>query len=517
MSKSKIAICLFQEFVTDFSPDNIIAGQKLVKVPFTGEIPNDAVLYQRKSELNQPAWVDIVSNFGELQMDSLKSASCGAILFLKINGRILGCCFGTSVANINRDNIETDFGLGVVYQKMTNSQTKTIESYSLAHNPITNNRSSSIPTSRNSFGLDKYLENITQLSGYFYDKSKRTLIKGKEFFSVTSPVSLDSIVKICQESILDYNKSINDEDFKRLTATRRVKDSKIIDILEKEMNLLLSEKSKEVYLVDYESYDNLYGYRFTPKAKEVKDDILIDDVYNIPKNDKIITVDYLKRKRIYPVDDTLKGLGVWNLYKCLFAEIQIGADSFILFKGNWYEIDSDYLSSLREFIKKFEVDIEHITPWNGTDSEGDFNEKVAIEIGGQCWDKKLYFSSQYNYGIEFCDILDNNLIYHVKKYSGSQLTSHLLMQTTVSAQLLASDFEIRKWLKDKSKEFFKGKNILLKRNLDFRKKQQTYCILLMSQRDGQLSEILPFFTMITLHLTIKRVTQLGFGVAVAKI
>lgn len=516
MSKSKIAICLYQEYLNTFDIKELIVGEKLVRVDFTGEIQYEAQLYQRKSEETRPSWVDIVSNFGDLDIDNLKSSSCGAILFLKIEDRIIGCCFGTSVANINRDNIETDFGLGVVFQKMQSSQTKVIESHSLAHNPITNIRSSTIPTTRQSFGLDRYLENISQLIGYRFKKKKRTLIKGKEFYSINSPVSIQAIVDECLRSLKDYKISVDDEDFKRLTATRRVKDSKVILELEKEFDKQLAQKSDEIHVTDYEYLDSLSGYRFTPKG-DINLELTIDDLYSLKNNDVALTLQYLKRKRIYPVDSDDINITSWNVYRCLFAELDIGEDVFILFKGIWYQIDRNYLESLRTLIRDAEIDIDYIEPWDGKMDEGEFNAAVAKEINGQCWDKILYFTEEYSYGIEFCDILHDNFIYHVKKYKGSALTSHLLMQTIVSAQLLSSDPGIKSWIKKISKEEFNRKNLLIKRNGSFRHERQTYCIMLMTTREGRLSDILPFFTMITLHLTIKRVSELGFNVVVAKI
>ncbi|KAA3630598.1 MAG: hypothetical protein DWQ02_17820 [Bacteroidetes bacterium] len=213
MPKSRIAICLFNDSIVELNPEELITGKNLSKTNFTGNIANETLLYQRKSELSVPSWVDIVKKFGEFEYEDLKTASSGAILFIKINGRILGCCFGTSVANINRNNIETDFGLGVAFQNMLSNQTKSIESFTLAHNPLTNNRNSTVPTSKQNFNIDTYLENITELSGYFYRNGKRTLIKGKEFYSMPCPNTIEEIVEVCVDVVSKYNLSINDENF----------------------------------------------------------------------------------------------------------------------------------------------------------------------------------------------------------------------------------------------------------------------------------------------------------------
>ena len=83
-----------------------------------------------------------------------------------------------------------------------------------------------------------------------------------------------------------------------------------------------------------------------------------------------------------------------------------------------------YLESKKDLLTCF--------TWNlnspKTDNEGVYYDKCAKHLtDGQCWDKKLYTTTEYNYGIEFCDILFENKIFHVKKYKSSAMNSHLLL------------------------------------------------------------------------------------------
>lgn len=516
MSKSRIAICLFDEAVNELMPENLISGDSLTVTNFTGIVDHEVLLYLKKSELSTPAWVEIVREFGELNYEELNTSSSGAILFIKVKERIIGCCFGTSVAYINRNNIETNFGLGVAFDKMLKNQTKTIESFTLAHNPLVNNRISSIPTSKNNFNIDSYLENITELSGYFYRGGTKTLVKGKEFYSLPSPNTIDDIINTAIEAIECYYRSIDNDDFKRLTSTRKVKSKDLIKVLDLEICKLIRAKSEDIFFIDYETINEIDVYRFTPKGTDYSE-LRIEDFYNSLQERREVNINFLKSRRITLVNSDYLVISAWSLYKCLFTEIKIGTENFILFKGKWYIIDENYLASLRKFISDFEVELDFLTPWNGSDSEEVFNNKLAEEFAGQCWDRKLYFTNLYSYGIEFCDVLTNDYIIHVKKYSGSQLTSHLLMQTIVSAQLLNSDIGIRNWVKEKEIEFFEGESLILDENLSLLGNGKEYFVLLMSQRVGKLANILPFFSLITMHLTIKRITQLGFKVKIGKL
>lgn len=512
MSTTRIAICLFDESIKEFNAPELMTGSTLRQVDITDPGNIKAVLFVRESDPASPEWMDIVGNFANLGYLNLKTSSSGAILFIKIGKRIIGCCFGSSVANINRNNIETDFGLGVAYNKMGLDQTKSIESLTLADNPITNTRSATLPTNRFSFNVDRYLESITELSGYFYKDSRRTLIKGKEFYSETAPSTLKDISELCKTSLNAYNISLADATFKELTAIRKIKDNKEIERLDKNLCDAIKAKSSNLYVVDYENFDNLDGYKLTLKGEKFSE-LTNANVLERFNTYTEITADLLKNRRIFPVSQNEENLANWSVYKCIFYTD--AKSKCILYKGKWYDIDNKYLQGLKTFVQSHETPVPAFIPWNGTDDEGNYNLKAAKRLGGQCWDKSLYRTTEYKHGIEFCDILFENHVIHVKKYESSALNSHLLMQTAVSAQLLSTDMNLKKWIKQKREEKFSDKH-LIDDNLALINEEVIYVILLLSKRKGRLCDILPFFSLISFNIVIKRIVQLGYVVKVAK-
>ena len=515
MPSTRFAICLFKKDVSTLDITKLLGGKKLKEVKIKGKHKNKMLLMEKKADLGTPAWVDIVEGFSEIDSTKLASGSSGAILFIQHGNRIVGCCFGTSIAYINRSNIVSNFGLGVVYQEITSSNTKSIESFSLNDNPITFNRASTNPTNRNNFELDNYTENITELAGFNYRNSKRILVKGKEFYSSPCPPSLKEIISISNKALNFYNKAAKDKAFQKLTSSKVLKDKTIIDVLDTELCSRIDKKSKTISIIDNEYLSDISGYKFT-NAGDLFTDIEISELYDSIKTTSV-TVNYLKSRRIIPFDKSSTPLTSWSLYKCLFVQADIGVDSFILFKGKWYEIDKTYLSGLRKYIKQAEINITTLKPWNQIDKEADVNISIAKQWKGQCWDKKLYVSKEYNYGIEFCDVLTKDQIIHVKKYDGSQLTSHLVNQTSVSAILFKSDKGIRKWINSKVDSDFKKKNIILKKDHSLKNENIKYLILFMYGKNKMPSQFLPFFSLVALQMTIRRIRELGYEVEVGKI
>lgn len=509
MTHSRIAICLFKDDIKAFDYFKFFAG-KLDRVTLRN--PSKGIfLYQRQSKQRVPAWVDIIKKFSKADESKLKTSSSGAILILRHKNRFFGCCFGTSVSNINRENLVSDFGLGATFKRMTQNSTKAVESFTFSSNPITSQRTSSIPTTRNNFNIDTLGENITELQGFYKDGGSRFLIKGKEFFSCPALDSLNEIKKLCGELLLDYQKAISQRDFLRLTATRKVKDKGLIKHLD-EVCQRFKNKDNSLYFSDYENLSELTSYKL--ESKTVTELSIVD--FNIPNKKKSVDSDYLKGVRIIPVNANGDELSSWSLYRTLFMEFASGSATYILYKGTWYEIDQAYVANLRAFVDGFEFKPSVGFPrWNGKDAEGQFNSKAAAALHGQLWDKKLYIHPDYNYGIELADIITPNRIISVKAYKSSALNSHLLLQTLVSAQLLEGDPRIYGWIGKTCKTHFGGHNHIGKDFYELRKRKVSMLILLLDSSPKKVSDILPFFSLVTFKMILTKIQNLGIDVQVA--
>lgn len=357
------------------------------------------------------------------------------------------------------------------------------------------------------------MENITELAGFYSQDKRRTLIKGKEFFSTLAPDSLKEIIELCESSLESYLRAMNNESFKALTSVRRIKDNKTIKLLDENLCKAIGTKSSQLYIVDFEPVENIAGYKLSDKGEHLSE-INTTNVLGKIGSYTEIKVEYLKTRHIYALNSDGQTLATWSLYKCIF--LTDSATKHILYKGKWYDVDDAYLQSLKSFIDEFETTDSLLPVWNGKDEEEVYNKKAAKKIGGQCWDGLFYSSDQFRYQIEFCDMLYQKNIIHVKKYSRSSLSSHLLMQTTVSAQILYTDPKIKPWIWNTMQDNFTDKQ-LLEADLSFTSDETIYYIVLLCNRKGPLSKILPFFSLISFNIAIKNILQLGFSVKIAKV
>jgi len=334
---SRIAICLFEDIVDSFDVSQIMVGQPLEKVALHN-LDDNAALFLKSSNDTTPEWVEILKGFSHLDAAKTMTASSGAILLVKINKRIVACCFGSSVGNINKNNIIGDFGLAVAYNRIPKTNYKEIETFTLSEIPITNNRSAAIPSSQGTFNMDAYLETITELSGKYQSLEGRVQIKGKQFFSIPAPLSLKHIKELCSGLIKDYAVTANDPAYKELTAISKVSDKKLISFLNDKLCDHLNTRSPLVHLLDYSHWDELDTYSLTPKGPRLSA-IEMDNIYMDIKRGQKFTVEYLRARRISVFDKGGQPLEEWPLYKCLFTEVSL---QFGGHRRQWLDIDSSW-------------------------------------------------------------------------------------------------------------------------------------------------------------------------------
>lgn len=513
---SRVAICLFNESISRFSLADCLTGQTLTKRNLTVAAQN-ALLYIKPSSSNTPDWVSVVGGFASLSGINVSTAASGAILFLEINQRVFGVCFGSVVANIQRDNIVNDFGLAAAYLRISKSHFKEIETTTITNNPVTNNRIIAIPSFQESFNVDTMLESITELSGKFFSPDGSMLIKGKQFYSSLSPATFNDIQTVCTDLLRDYLRVSADPNYIKATSIRKVKEKALIKFLDDRLLREMRKQSQNVFAVDFETNPNIHTYSLTPKGQKL-DELTIADIYGALSTGSALTIENIKQRRIYVFDGNAQPLPQWSVYKCLLLERDIaGRGHYVLYKGFWYRIEDNFIQSMKQNINDVEVSSASLKlpVWKTAQSENTYNKTAASAIAGQCWDKTLYTNTSFPYGIEFCDILDPNYIIHVKKAGSSALNSHLLLQTAVSAQLLRSDPDLLKWIHQQSRILF-SKQLLLNSSKKLRK-APTYLILLLAKnKTSAVADTIPFFSLVSFNLMITKIQSMGYQVRVAK-
>jgi uncharacterized protein (TIGR04141 family) len=201
----------------------------------------------------------------------------------------------------------------------------------------------------------------------------------------------------------------------------------------------------------------------------------------------------------------------WPVYRCLYAEVHHRKHIYLLNTGKWYEVAPDFLLRVDQSIDAVSDEGISLPDYHDA-SEGAYNERVAREQPDRfvLMDRKLIRYPGRANTIEFCDLLaTSKALIHVKRYAGSSTLSHLFAQGLVSGELFAGEEGFRKQV---AAELPETQRILV---ADGKPNSYTVAYAVISQSKKRLT--LPFFSRINLRNAYRRLTGLGYRVALVKI
>ena len=256
---------------------------------------------------------------------------------------------------------------------------------------------------------------------------------------------------------------------------------------------------------------------YTNGKKVVYPDVNLDGFLSTIKQDEEISLKLLKTHKVMCSDENHQCLyESWSVYKCLYSELDLNDDKYILNDGKWYRINQDFVSKTNGDFLKIEKSSELLPNYRGG-SEGSYNQYVAMNFPDKYFlldDKNKIFHGGGHGQVEVCDLFskDKNLI-HVKKYGKSSVLSHLFSQGFVSGQLLQLDSIFREKVKGKLGGSFKGLIDVDKRP-DEDEFTVTYAVISNSSEEDLH---LPFFSRVNLNNIARILKGFGYKVEILKI
>jgi uncharacterized protein (TIGR04141 family) len=237
--------------------------------------------------------------------------------------------------------------------------------------------------------------------------------------------------------------------------------------------------------------------------------------------DELSTIDMgiLDGHKVYCIDVRSEEVyKIWSLYKCIYYEVLLNKEKFLLSAGKWYQIDQDYYKDVVESIKTIE-------DYNGKCKlltyeelrEDEYNIRVekANHPDAILMDKKniRYGGSQNQ--IELCDIFyAKNEFIHIKRFRGSSTLSHLFLQGLNPATLLLESSVFLAKANEIIAAF--NKQSVIPSGIVPYNYSVVYAIA-TSDKDRDLKDILPFFSKVSLMHVFNRLKAYNYNVRLAKI
>lgn len=485
------------------------------------EIPgaNSVIYINQKKPEKHPDWVHFLTESqDELSVDDfVKCQSEGAILIVTTSGRKFIISFGSGHHKIKKENIERDFGLRVTINSVDPSMLRSLDKSNYQDTPLNTRSQSSKGVDILSLNIDSELEILATLTGKCNVPMFGDIITGRDNLSIIINDNLLNLADILSLALEKYKAPLP-SDFEWIDNIGKVKDSTLCAVLDSELDSRLElDDSQDVLwlgepeIIDWEVQTG-YAFELYPKSPLYPILSLSSLKNHLRKNGSKLNCEEIRKQKIHIINDNEKSYKNWSAYLCLYAEIVLGKEQFILRNGIWYQIASDFGKNINKAL----LEIEHYDfklPTYNHDREDEYNKHVATHIDNtHLLDKKLIHHGGKNSKFEFADLVRNkNELIHVKYYRSSSALSHLFSQGVVSAELFISDKDFRRKLNAKLPNEIKL--------TDFNLRPQTneYTIIYAIATNKEIPQQLPFFSKITLKNTVKSLNMMGFNVKLSKI
>ncbi|VGM95772.1 sporadically distributed protein [uncultured Avibacterium sp.] len=420
-----------------------------------------ASLYYKQNPSTSPSWVDLLKKHSENanELASLSNSSCSAVLFMKNESNNFALTFGYGHHLLESDYIQENFGLKVVLNAVDPSKLRSIDAHTLDEVPVFKKNQSSIATSFVGFGFDIEQDLMYAATGIPEDSSFCKSFSGKNSLSISLPFTLEQLPKLLSRLEEFFSSTSYKEKFPWIDNLSEIEN---VELKEK-LDRLLVDKIKRkdfaktwLIIPDVINWESIKGFRYQkPKRGKLIDEIswetYLDDMDKRKKDMSDISIDIFKSKEyVYCISSSEEKVEFkWSIYKCIYCEIN-DDKSYCLTNGKWYQVDSDFLEKLNDFIEKLPKSDIKFPDYNGQ-SEGEYNKSVSeSDDDFTLMDGKLIHYGGGSSKIELCDIYSKNKkLIHVKCYNGSSTLSHLFSQGLTSIQLILQDSNFRSLCNEK--------------------------------------------------------------------
>ncbi|WP_334054049.1 TIGR04141 family sporadically distributed protein [Burkholderia cepacia] len=466
----------------------------------------------------KPAWANFLIANQEVPEDLFEGRrSEGAALIFRAESAVFVLTFGTGFHLLELDFVVRDFGLRVALGSIDPDKLKSLDKSSYASNPL--NMRSQSPKDVDIFDLliNTETDLVYAITGASTEPLFGSHITGRDALTIAPEITFNDLPKVLTEALRRYSSGVP-ERFSWIEDLRRVKDSDTLEILDMELTELLQMDDLpdnvwlgEPEIVDWESQ---IGYSFdlrerTLVHKTLQLHQLIE--YMVDAGEEL-TAAALRSRVIYPIDEHFAPLRKWSAYRCLYAEIASGPETYILRNGDWHQVKQSFIQRVEGQLSKLEVDTIEMPAFKH-DSETAYNASVASDSTGyELLDRKtVQFGGAYD-KIEFCDLVRNGRdLIHVKVYKNSATLSHLFAQGSVAAEAFVADEVFRAKLNEQLPAGIKLRDPTARPNAS------DYRIVYAIVTTKNLPQALPFFSKVTLKNAIASLIALGLGVAIARI
>lgn len=468
-------------------------------------------LYIGKHTLKPPKWSGRFVGFVDPN-EFGKTMAPGAVLLFEVDGRTFALTFGTGRFLMEPECYEERFGLLTVLNSINEDAIKSIDKKTIDSIARQTREQASRDVRARDFGLDVERDLLRAVTGTPTERELGQRLYGMDGLKVTVKADLQDLPALIQKYYTKYQETAYKTTFPWVDQLTEVKQKSLKTSLDAEMVKLIEQgKYERCWLAapDIIEWDVIAGFRYgsSTKCDPLPDLDFRDFRAHLPDGANIDRSTLDRRVCCYDGNDTR--IHEWSVYQCINCEIDDEkGNAYLLSGGKWYRVAKGFVEDVNKFVKGIEQ-YGFALPDYSHKGEGEYNEYVASKFKDRflLQDRRNIVHGGGASKIEFCDLYDKEgaAIVHVKRYGGSSVLSHLFAQGLTSGELFKSDSAFQK-------------KVIAQLGLEkcAKPEQHTIVFAVISKSKGKALE-LPFFSRLNLKHAVRRLTNFGYKVQIAKI
>lgn len=487
-----------------------------IDIPITGH--GNGQLFVRNTPDTPPRWAALFRDY--LDPNALAIPGVSAVFFIRVNDRCFALAFGHGGRFLLRDDVyEERFGLLCTLNSVDPKSFRCVDVQSLDAIDSHTRIQSGQETTPDQFGLDVEQDMLKAIVGTPLNYAMGSRMTGSDSLSVSVKLDLSDLPFLLVEYRKKFEADLNAQDHQWVNNISMTKSSAVIAALEEELNKrLAARKFDDIWLSIPEiiEWTTVQGFMYTHGGHEIYPDINLHSFLKTVKLETLITLDLLRERTVYCADsDFKKVFKSWQVFKCMYAEIDHDGGKYLLNDGKWFKVATDFVAKTNADFANIAKSKLKLPEYKGG-GEGAYNASVAAEYPTRyaLLDSKTIVHGGGRGKIEICDLLsiDREFI-HVKMYGKSAVFSHLIAQGFVSGQLIQIDADFRQKVRGQLAPPFIDLIKVDKRPLP---DEFTIVFSVISEIEGE-NLYLPFFSRVNLNNTAKILKGFGYKVELLKI
>lgn len=330
------------------------------------------------------------------------------------------------------------------------------------------------------FGFEELGDLVTRLVAEGHvegigDPKKPMKVRGADSLNIPLSKSPQTLLKNLDQIKTVLDKEPASRELAALEHLALVKDPVARERLDQSLIKAIGDKSDQVALsYPYEIIDDfgqvgsfkIIGtrqcepYDYLPAI-----DDLLDPIREVDEDQRLKRLERLSVVLFKSSDETDVGSPKTPIKKWLTFQTTIDGKRYFLQNSRWYVMDSEYVKTVQQQVEGIfdrGTYFDDLPDWpiyeipNDKDAqkkanaELEYNKVIAKQLNGLCLDQQLIRPKGSAAGIEACDVLlPHGVFVHVKHVSSSAPASHLLAQALVATDLLRTDVDAQRLLREK--------------------------------------------------------------------